>query len=281
MIKLIASDLDGTILDNNFTIPQENIQAIDDLKNSDIPLVVCTGKTYGISKDICAKLHASFGIFSNGSQIIDLTTGKEIYKSILSLDEIKSCFSIAKKFNVHIHAYTEKSIITSDLKYMDLRAHRLFSDELTFNIVDSVLDYIIDNKLEVLKLSISSTSPMSEIKNQLKQIPNISITHISRTGLYRDKIIDKEYEYLDISSFNSTKGHALKYLGSYLEVNKENILAIGDNINDIDMFYVSGIGVALNNAYDEVKKAATYISSNNAENAGFAETVYRFIELNK
>lgn len=63
MIKLIASDLDGTIIDSQHSIPENNLKAINDLKKYNIPFVVCTGKTYAISKDICKTLHARFGIF--------------------------------------------------------------------------------------------------------------------------------------------------------------------------------------------------------------------------
>ena len=108
MIRLIASDLDGTIIDNNHTISKSNINAINNLQKKNIPLVICTGKTYAISKDICANLHASYGIFGNGSQIIDLRTGREIVKKTLSFKEINSCFDIIQKYNLHVHAYTNK-----------------------------------------------------------------------------------------------------------------------------------------------------------------------------
>ena len=88
MIKLIASDLDGTIIGNTQSVSENNLKAIDTLNKNNIPLVICTGKTYAISKDICKKLNANFGIFGNGSHIIDLSTGKEISKKALTLDEI-------------------------------------------------------------------------------------------------------------------------------------------------------------------------------------------------
>ena len=114
-------------------------------------------------------------------------------------------------------------------------------------------------------------------KEELEKTTNLTITHISKTGKYKDKIIDKEYEYLDISPLNVSKGTALEVLSQYLELNKEDILSVGDNINDIDMFRASGIGAAVNNAYDEVKQVASYVTTNSAENAGFAEAIYKFV----
>lgn len=277
MIKLIASDLDGTILKNDHTIPEDNLKAIDSLKKNNIPFVVCTGKTYSVSKDICKNLNANYGIFGNGNQIINLSTGEEIETRILTLDEIKICFSIIQKHNLHVHAYTENTIITEKLMYMDLRNSILFSDTIQLKIVNSVLDYIEKEKPIILKLVLSSSCNLYHIKEELEKVTNLSIVHINKTGIYKDTIINKEYEYLDISTFEVSKGNALNKLKNYLNLEKEDILSIGDNINDITMFESSGIGVAVNNAYDEVKKVANFTTSNSAENGGFAEAIYKFI----
>lgn len=277
MIKLIASDLDGTIIDNQNSIPENNLKAINDLQKSNIPFVVCTGKTYSVTKDMCKRLHANYGIFGNGSQIINIATGEEIFRSTLTIDEITSCFFIIKKYNLHVHAYTKDYVITPKLEYLDLRTYLQFPEKIDFKVVDSVLDYIKKENPIVLKLVISSPSSLSEVKKDLEKVTNLNITLISKTGIYKDKIIDKEYEYLDVSPLNVTKGSALRALGEYLNLSKEDILSIGDNINDIDMFRESAIGAAINNAYDEVKKVANYVTDNSAENAGFAEVIYKFI----
>lgn len=277
MIKLVASDLDGTIIDNHNSISQDNLDAINNIQKKHIPLVICTGKTYALSKDICKNLHASFGIFGNGSQIIDLTTGKEIMKSTLSYNELESCFSVLEKYNLHIHAYTENSIISPKLSYMDLRNSILFPDKVSFQIVPSVQNYLKNNNTPVFKIIVSSTSSLLDVKAELEKFTNLNVLHISKTGLYKDNVINKEYEYLDISPINVTKGNALKFLSDYLNLQKEDILSVGDNLNDIEMFKASSIGAALNNASDQVKMYANYITKNTVENGGFAEAIYKFI----
>lgn len=277
MIKLIASDLDGTIIDDNSSIHENNLKAVNDLQKTNIPFVVCTGKTYSMSKDVCKSLNAKFGIFGNGSQIIDLSTGEEISKRTLSTADIQSCFNIVQKYNLHVHAYTESGIITTSPLYMDLRNSLLFPGKINFKIVDSVIDYIQKEKTVIFKLIISSSSELGQVKNSLNQHTNFNITHFVKRGKYKDIIINKEYEYLDISPANVSKGNALQILMNHLNIDSKSLLSIGDNLNDIDMFQISGIGAALNNASDEVKKAASYITQNSVENAGFAETIYKFI----
>lgn len=277
MFRLIASDLDGTMFKEQDSIPKDNLKAIDDLHKKQIPFVVCTGKTYSVSKDICQNLHANFGIFGNGNQIIDLTTGKEIARRTLTLDEIRTCFSMIEHQNLHVHAYTENSIITTKLLYLDLRTSILSKDKMDFLIVPSVLDYIEKENPTILKLVISSPASLCSLKEELEKKANFSITYVKKTGIYRDTIIDKEYEYLDISPSNVTKGKALEQLKNHLNLQTEEVLSIGDNLNDISMLEASGVGVAVHNAYDEVKEVASFTTSQSAENGAFAEAVYQFI----
>lgn len=277
MFKLIVSDLDGTIIDDYSFIPKDNIKVAEELRKKHIPLVICTGKTYALSSSLCSALHASFGIFGNGSQILDLENETEIKNSTLSSDNIEACFSIAKKYNLHIHAYSEDSIITPKPLYMDLRNSKLFPDKLKFEINASCIDYINKNKPHIFKLIISSPNSLMFLKKELEKTTNLSITHIFKTGKYKDNIIDKEYEYLDISPTNVSKGTALKFLTKYLNLDKKDILSVGDNLNDIDMFKYSNLCIAVNNAHELVKSSANYITHNSAKNGGFAEAIYKFI----
>ena len=84
MIKLVASDLDGTIIDKTGLIYENNFKAINDLNKKNIDFVICTGKTYPIIKGMCSKFNANYGIFGNGNEIINLKTGEEIYKKLLT-----------------------------------------------------------------------------------------------------------------------------------------------------------------------------------------------------
>lgn len=278
-IKLVASDLDGTLVDHNNFIPARNLDAIESIHNKHINFAICTGKTYSITKDICSKCNASYGIFGNGTQIIDLNSGKEIYKSLVSLEDFNICYEIAKKHDLHVHIYTDSEIITEELKFMDLRNYILNrnSESLHFRITDNINEYINSNNSQIYKLVISSENELSNIKDDILNKLSLSINHIKKKNKYKDMIINKEYEYLDITPKNIGKGYALNYLSNFLHVDTNDVLAIGDNVNDIDMLKNSGIGVTLSDSYDEIKKVATYTTTNSARNSGFAEAIYKFV----
>ena len=66
-------------------------------------------------------------------------------------------------------------------------------------------------------------------------------------------------------------------MGNYLNINRSEMMSVGDNLNDYDMIKNSGIGVAVANSYDDLKSVAKYVTKNNVENAGFAEAIYKFL----
>lgn len=277
MIKLVSSDIDSTLIDNVHPICERNIQAISYLKEKHVTFALCTGKSYAISKDFCKKIGADFGIFGNGSHCVDLTTNKDIFKRTLSITSLTKCLELAKEYGMHVHANTDTGIISEKLEYLDLRNSLLFPGKIKIKEASDIYDTLVTGNAQILQLVLSSVEDLSEFKAKLQQVEGISITHIRKKGKYRDNIINKDYEYLDISTSNVSKGNAVNALSNYLGIPQEQILAIGDNINDISMFNVASIGVAVNNSYDEVKAAADFVTENSAGNGGFAEAIYKFI----
>ena len=282
-IKLVASDLDGTIIDKNNNICSKNFDAINKIHSDNIDFVVCTGKSYSVSKKICDKFNASFGIFGNGTQIIDFRSGKEILRKTIPKEDLLFIITFAKRNNFHIHIYTDTKIISEKLEYMDLRNFILKSENgttsLDFCIIPDILSYVELNEVSAFSIIVTSDeNSLSNFKNILSINKNIDCVSINKRGKYRDNIINKDYEYLIISPININKDTALSFLVNYLNISKNNILAIGDNVNDLEMVKEAGIGVAVNEAYQDLKDVAKYVTSSNVSDGAFAEAVYKFIK---
>ena len=283
MIKLIASDLDGTMFEKGNVIPETNLKAINDINNANINFTICTGKTYSLFKNICQDIGTGYGIFGNGNQIINLKTGEEIYRKLLKNEDVLFCINTAKKLNLHVHLYTNKEVITEKLLYMDLRNFELTKNDknidLEFKIVTDIQEYVEIENPEILKLVISAEKDLASLKKEFAKNKNLQVNLIRKVDKYRDEIIGKEYEYLDIMPAGINKEQALEVLENYLKIDKSEVLAIGDNLNDLEMIKDSGVGIAVANAYDEVKEVANYTTTTTAQNGGFAEAVYKFIEF--
>ncbi len=278
MIKLLASDLDGTIFDNEHQIATNNQKAIELIKKSNINFVICTGKTYSICKDVCDTFHANYGIFGNGMQVMNLQTGEEIYKKTLPISHVLTCIHVAKQKQLHIHFYTNEEIITEKLAYMDLRNYYLFKSHLSFKVVKNIEEYIKNNQPEIMKLVISDNQDLAEVKGELEKLVPLHIRQVKKIGEYRDSVIHKEYCYLDIIPNHVGKYEALQFLTEKLQVKQEEVMSIGDNLNDLNMIQKSGIGIAVGDAYEEVKKIADYTTKATAREGAFAEAIYKFIK---
>lgn len=279
-IKLVASDLDGTIISENSYIPELNFKAFNMINEKNIDFVICTGKSYSVSKNLCNKCMATYGIFSNGSQIYNLKTGDQIYSRNLTLHDIKRCFSIAKKYGLHVHAYNDNELISERLQFLDLRNFKLQKNSgFKFVIVPNVVDYIEKNNLPIHQFVISSFHSLDFVQAEILNELNVSVSRISKFGKYKDRILDKEYEYLSVIPYNIDKSSAVKFLSDYLSIESDDVMAIGDNLNDIGMVSNSGIGVAVANAYSELKDVAKYTTKASVTDGGFAEAVYKFVEF--
>lgn len=280
-IKLVASDLDGTIIDKNNSIAPENFSTINKLHEKNIFFVVCTGKSYSVSKTVCKNLKADFGIFGNGTQIINLKNKKELSRKTLDKSEIDYCIKIARQQNLHIHFYTEDAIITEELKYMDLRNYILKNDnssELKFFIVPTIEEFIKKENPAIFSIVLTSDESISEIQNEIHKNLSVTTNLIRKKGEYKDFIINKEYEFLNIAPDNINKNIGLTYLAKLLKIPSTQILAIGDNVNDIEMIKNAKIGVAVADAYDELKNVADYITKKPVSEGAFSEAILKYVE---
>ena len=277
MIKLLASDLDGTIVYNN-DITEIDLEAVQKLKQTEVKFVVCTGKTYAMTKDICQQLEPAYGIFGNGTQIINVQTGKEIIRNTITNAQVMDCLKIAKTHHLHIHIYTDDKIIAQEnLNYMAYRNYILYKDQVEFEIVDSIENYIKEQNPNILKLILSGEKELLKVKNEIESKEKVTAIRIKKRGQYIDKVVGKEYEYLDIVPKHITKYQALMQLSIYLGIPMEQIMAIGDNINDIEMIKHAGIGVAIGGSYKRVQNVASYVTKNTVKTGGFAEAIDKFV----
>jgi len=282
MISLIASDLDDTIINRKNFICEDNYKAFNFIKSKNIPLVICTGKTYCLSKKLCEETKSCYGIFGNGTHIVDLKTNKDIYSKLITRSEILSCIKIAKNYDLHIHAYTKDGIITENLAFLDLRNYKMFKsgilgENIDFKIVPDIVDFFQKNQPDIYKFVISGTGDLSTAKNEILEENHLFVNTINKTGKYIDSIIEKEYSYLDVIPFGLNKGTSLAYLCEYLKIPLNNVLAIGDNLNDLEFIQIAGIGVALNNSYPDLKEVADYVTQKNVTEGGFSEAVFKYL----
>lgn len=265
MYKLVALDMDGTLLDNNKTIPEENIRAIKEASKSGVKIVLATGRPLvGIKKylDILELTSEdNFSIIYNGALIQNNINKKIISQNLLNYNDLMYFYNLSKKFDIHMNVFTKDSCISyKSGKYSVLEAK-------WSNIDIQIVDFNnLDKNIEIAKI-IFADDP--ELISKVED--NLGDNIYSKYGIAKSAPYFMEFFNRQIN-----KGIAVKKYADSLNIAKEEIICIGDAGNDIEMIKSAGLGVAMENAFPEIKDIADYTTLSN-EDAGVAHVIDKFI----
>ena len=222
--------------------------------------------------------------------IYDTEEEKSLWKGFLDIRKVFEIIDICEKNSIYYNIYTEDEILTEKLQYNLLFYHKenIYKEKekrTNINIVNNVKDYIIRNNItEFLKITVCDNSKLvfNNILLKLKKVKNVEILDSSfmTRNVIRDgtKNVEISYHYTEISAENINKWRAIEELSRILNISKEEIMAIGDNVNDIQMIENSKIGVAMDNSWDEIKLRADYITKSNDED-GVVEAIEKFCKI--
>lgn len=256
MIKLIASDLDGTLVNSQKNFAPDFYKILKQLKKQGIEFVIASGRSqYGIAKKLKYCTKDITYISDNGGYI----KGKNIEKIILplskeqSLSTVEECLAIPEA-QVIMCAKNISYFISPNLKYIP-EITKYYTD---YKIID---DY---KKVEEQILKIAVYDPISAKENSYKQV-NDKLNKELRA-------VVSSYDWMDIMNKNLNKGYALKILQTHLGITKDETMVFGDFNNDIEMLKEAKYSYAMENSNDEVKKAANFVAPSN-DNFGVAKII--------
>ena len=275
-VRLIAFDLDGTLLDGRKNIPEENLRALRAAAAAGALLVPATGRIYTGVPELLRQLPvARYFITINGACAYDAVEDKNLYASELSVDCCLRLIAYMDRLPAIYDCYQDNwGYISRDMfekagDYIPDPGIMKMMRELRTP-VDSLADTLRQKGRTVQKMQMHFQD-MDERKRQLKLVAErFPETAVSSSLPWN----------IEINSAGATKGQALKALCSALDIDLGDVLAFGDGSNDLDMLRTAGIGVAMGNAVEEVKAAADWVAPNNEE-AGVAAGIWRIMEIDR
>ncbi len=238
-----------------------------------------------LSKQIGA---SNYIIAGNGTMLYDIKKEKVIYNQFMDKEKVLNIIEICEKNSIYYNIYTENAIIAKSLNYNVLyynyeNTKKPEGKKSNINIVENVYNYMKDiNTSNVLKIMICDESKIifERMIQKLKQINDISVlevAHMSRKIIREGtKDVSIEYFYTEITNKNVNKWTATKFLMNKLNINEEEVAAIGDNVNDKEMVEQASLGVAMGGSYLEVNKIGNVVVGNNDED-GVAEAFEKYI----
>ena len=254
--KLIVLDLDGTALNSKNLIPLNLKELLIDLiKTQTCRVVLASGRSISSMKTLASDLGLSAPLVTlNGGVIIDPLT-KEVYnEKNLSIDTYKDSLHILNKLKIDFVVFT------------------------SFGVYADKPSEITDILIKYTENEIKWTRDFTSIRNPVKILfipkSNESNSKIKKHTSFLDvDIIESGFSFTEIVPRGVNKGSALKVVSDMLTIDSKDIIAFGDNENDIEMFQFAGTGVAMGNAPDHVKIHADMVTETN-DNGG----VYNILE---
>lgn len=289
MYKLIAMDIDGTLLNSYGEVSTKNKEAIELAFKKNIEVVLTSGRMPKAILPIANEIKADKYIISgNGAAIYDVQNDKIIYNSYLTKKKVLEIIDICEKNSMFYNVYTNDVILTKSLNYNILFYHNENKKnpedkKIKINIVDDIYKYVEEyNKEDFLKVTICDNDKFvfKSIMNKIKNIKNVDILEVAHMSKKIIRHGSEEHEiayyYTEITNKNVNKWTALKELLQLLGIKKEELITIGDNVNDKEMIENAGLGIVTGNASPEMKKIANETVASNNED-GVAEAITRHI----
>lgn len=265
MYKLIALDMDGTLLKDDKSISNENFNAIQKARENNIKVVLATGRPIkGIEKflkELNLLSEDEYAVTFNGA-VVKTTKGDHIMaKTLMTYEDLAYLYKLSKELKVNIHAHTDEECITpKSSKYSVLEAE-LNSIPLT----EVDFDKLDENTIIVKTMFIDDEKILDRV---IEVLPK---------ELYEKYTIVRSAPYfLEFLNKASNKGTGVKLLSEKLGIKREEIICVGDADNDKHMIEYAGLGVAMGNAADSIKEIADFVTKSNEEN-GVAYVIDKFI----
>lgn len=254
MYKLIAIDLDGTLLDSYGDVSDENKKAVENAINKNIEIVLTSGRMSSSVKGIAEDIKANnYMISGNGALIYDLKNKEILYNECIPKEKLLKIVRVCEENSIYYTINTEKYILSKSLNYNLMyyyyeNSKKAESKKTNINIVENVEKYIEENDIgEITKITISDETKIifNGIIKKLNEIRGINILEVSNMSRKIIKSgtekVELKYFYTEITNENVNKWQALKELANYLRIKKEEVVAIGDNLNDLEMITNAGL----------------------------------------
>lgn len=263
-VKMLVLDIDGTIFKKDYKATQRVQDTLKRLVQDGIKVVLCTGRMYAATKSIALELGLKDPVICyQGGLIKDFVNNdKTLWEVSMDTKLAADVIHNLKKRNVFFNLYINDVLMVEH----DDRLVQEYVDDR--NIQYKVIGNCDDINLDGINKILAIDDDVNLISNLQKEMAE----------LYKDKlyVIRSTPRFCEFSDPKATKGNAVRFLASKWNIKQEEIMACGDQDNDIEMLLAAGIKVAMGNATEDLKKVATYITDS-VDNDGVALAVSKFI----
>lgn len=284
MMKMIVSDLDGTFLNSNHEIIEENVEALKMAQDQGIEIVIASGRNYGNVMALFQRAGLRPHVISNHGAFVYTKQGHLLKSVGLDKEHVKNALEWLEERDYFYTLCTDQSV------YMSANSHAILTSDYE-NATNYVRKVTAETLKEEIDLFLTLDSGVfiegfDEIVDQDLIFGNISAITIDSDKLSEGREYFSAYDgmHMTIAGNNIfemthplvSKGNGLEILAAHMGISLEHVMAIGDNYNDISMLKKVGASVAVANAEEDVKKICKYQSLSN-DDKGVAHMIHKVL----
>lgn len=263
-VKLVAVDLDDTLLDPGLNISAKCLEAIRKVQDKGVLVTLATGRMFSSALPYARLLQVDVPLITyQGALVKNSLSGEVLYSKPVPIHLGVEVMRFFCQSGVHYHCYFGDRLCMEALseegrQYADLAG------------VEPVIlpDLIARAKHEASYKILAVVEDENAIVQMEKELKK---RYESRLNITRSKS-----HFLEVMHPRATKGCALEVVAGHYGISRDDVMALGDSYNDLAMIEWAGLGIAMGNARDEVKRAADYVTYSNEEE-GVAEALYKFV----
>ncbi len=269
MYRLIACDIDGTLIRSDFKISDYTKDIIARAMEQDVHFILATGRIFGSARVYARQLELSAPIITcNGGVIKDLKTGEKLYGKPIEKELCKEIFKILDEGNRYFHFYGEENFYSERLIFDSQRMNQWnmtlpYEDRIP--IMEVRDPYSIPDKDPIYKILFHAVEPEERkyYSELFSSMPGVTLSSSWKNNF-------------ELCGENVNKATAVDCYAASLGIRDSEVIAFGDNDNDIDMINYAGLGVAVANATARLLGVADYITASNDED-GVGKAIEKFI----
>lgn len=260
--RLIASDMDGTLLNSENQITPATVSAIKAAADKGVVFTLSTGRPMQGVKKYIDQLQLDCPVITyNGAVVVHSRTGEIIFSQVMDSEEARLVYQQAKKRGTMFVVWSCNRLYASELGE---------KSEFYEGITQTKAQLLTDFEA-VLAQGITKFLWYDDAETLDKWIEELKDENFTQTTFTKSRAY-----FLEFFSNKTSKAVAMEKLGEYYGIDKSRMIAVGDQTNDLSMIEYAGLGVAMANAVDAVKAAADYITASN-EDDGVAKVIEKFV----
>ena len=273
-IRLLAIDIDGTLLDGRFQLSTANGGAVVAAKERGVDVILVTGRRYAMAEPIAAQLPITLALITSNGAVVKSSAGVPLDRQLLSQKSAVRVLAATRPYRCHaalfFDCHGKGQIVTEELDLTHVPVQRYVERNKNFLMqVENLEESLREDPIQVF--FIGPVGHMRELYDAL-----LDSSDAATVGIARTEYTERDLSLVDVMAQGCNKGVALARHARRLGVKPEEIMAIGDNWNDLEMLELAGLPVLMANSNSDLREKGWAVTTGNDED-GVAQAIQRYL----